>query len=157
MTMAQASLVLTNYDFQDAEQRSAFRRDRLEDVAGFLHRHLGRYGDPIDQIRAALQRASGDGATDGGTVTLAEEDGEIVGAVVTNATHMGGYTPENLLVYVASHDERRGQGIGRTVMRRALEGCRGSVALHVEPDNPAIGLYRDLGFTHKYLEMRREG
>ncbi|HAB28956.1 MAG TPA: GNAT family N-acetyltransferase, partial [Xanthomarina gelatinilytica] len=30
----------------------------------------------------------------------------------------------------------------------------GDVALHVEPNNPAIKLYESLGFTNKYLEMR---
>jgi GNAT superfamily N-acetyltransferase len=157
MTKASPSLVTRTYDFHDAAQRAAFRRDRLEEVARFLHRHLGRYGDPLDQVRAALHRAAGERPTDGGTVTLAEHDGELVGAVVTNATHMSAYTPENLLVYVASHEERRGQGIGRAVLQQAVEACEGAVALHVEPDNPAVELYRALGFTHKYLEMRREG
>lgn len=156
MTTSQPSLVLTSYDFVGPDERVAFRRERLEELARFLHVHLGRYGDPIDQIRAALERASGDGPTDGGTVTIAEIDGEIVGAVVTNATHMRAYTPENLLVYVATHEGHRGRGIGRAVMERALDVVDGAVALHVEPDNPAVRLYERLGFTNKYLEMRRE-
>ena len=136
--------------------RATFRRERLEPVARFLHDHLDRYGDPIDQIRAALMRAAGDGPHDGGTVTIAEQDGEIVGAVVTNDTHMTGYVPENLLVYVATHRDRRGQGIGKALMSTAIDACQGSIALHVEPDNPAVGLYEALGFTNKYLEMRLE-
>ncbi|MEX2501123.1 MAG: GNAT family N-acetyltransferase [Trueperaceae bacterium] len=154
MTVRSTPFALTNFQFDIADERAAFRDDRLEATARFLHEHLDRYGDPIEHIRACLHRASGDGDADGGTVTLAEADGEIVGAVVTNDTHMAGYVPENLLVYVATHCDRRGHGIGRAVMERAVEGCRGGVALHVEPDNPAVKLYEKLGFTSKYLEMR---
>ena len=149
-------LALTSYRFVSDDERARFRDERLDDVARFLHEHLGPYGDPIDQIRACLHRAAGDAPRDGGTVTVAESDGEIVGAVVTNATHMSGYTPENLLVYVATHEAHRGRGIGRAVMERAIAGVDGSVALHVEPDNPAAKLYARLGFTNKYLEMRLE-
>jgi len=39
-------------------------------------------------------------------------------------------------------------------MQAALDKARGSIALHVEPDNPARKLYEALGFTNKYLEMR---
>lgn len=157
VTSTQPAIDLTSFDFADEAQRTAFRRDRLDGVARFLHTHLGRYGDPIDDIRRCLQRASGDGPADGGTVTLAESGGAVVGAVVTNSTHMGGYVPEHLLVYVATHGDLRGQGIGRALMERALDGLEGGVALHVEPDNPAARLYRRLGFTQTYLEMRREG
>ena len=156
MTTPRTSLALTSYTFASADERDAFRRDRLEPVARFLHEHLGRYGDPIDQIRTCLHRASGDGPTDGGTVTLAEAGDEVVGAVVTNDTHMSGYTPENLLVYIATHEKERGRGIGRALMERSIASVDGAVALHVESDNPAAKLYASLGFTQKYLEMRLE-
>ena len=154
MTVRPTRFALTNHRFDTAEERDVFRRDRLEPVARFLYEHLDRFGDPIEQIRRCLHRASGEGGADGGTVTVAEDDGEIVGVVVTNDTHMAGYVPENLLVYVATHRDRRGQGIGAAVMRRAIDGCEGGIALHVEPDNPAVKLYEKLGFTSKYLEMR---
>ena len=138
------------------EQRAAFRHDDLERVASFLHTHLDQYGDPLEHVRAAIMRAVGEGEHDGGTVTVAEIDGDVVGAVVTNDTHLTGYVPENLLVYVATHAGYRGRGIGKALMRRAVDACGGSIALHVEPDNPAVALYRSLGFTNKYLEMRLE-
>lgn len=156
MTTARTPLALTSFTLDGQDERASFRSDRLEDVARFLHRHLGRYGDPIEQIRACLLRAAGDGPADGGTVTIAELDGELVGAVVTNDTHMTGYVPENLLVYVATHEGHRGRGIGGAVMQAAIEAVDGAIALHVEPDNPAVRLYENLGFTSKYLEMRRD-
>ncbi len=67
---------------------------------------------------------------------------------------MQGFVPENLLVYIATHNRFRGQGIGKKMMRLALETAEGNVALHVEPNNPAKILYEKLGFTNKYLEMR---
>ncbi|MEJ2287888.1 MAG: GNAT family N-acetyltransferase [Deinococcales bacterium] len=156
MTQVQPSIVLTSFTFEDEAQRTTFRRERLDQAAHFLFRHLGRYGDPLDQIVHCLRRASGSAATDGGTVTLAEQDGELIGAAVTNDTHMSRYTPENLLVYIATHEEHRGRGIGAALLERVLTTVEGSVALHVEPDNPAAHLYRKLGFTQKYLEMRLE-
>ncbi len=156
MTQAQPTIALTTYTFEDEAQRAAFRRDRLDPAARFLFRHLGRYGDPLDQIEHCLRRASGSGPADGGTVTLAEHDGALIGAAVTNDTHMSLYTPENLLVYIATHEDHRGRGIGAALLERVLATVEGSVALHVEPDNPAAHLYRKLGFTQKYLEMRWE-
>ena len=126
----------------------------IEATASFLHEHLDRYGDPIPQIRDCLAYATDRDPARGGTVTLARADGRIVGAVVTNRTGMGGYIPENILVYIAVHGDARGRGLGRRLMRAALDAVEGDVALHVEPDNPARRLYESLGFTSKYLEMR---
>ena len=67
---------------------------------------------------------------------------------------MNGYIPENILVYIATHNELRGRGIGKMMMLKAIEIADGNIALHVEPDNPARFLYEKIGFTSKYLEMR---
>ena len=90
----------------------------------------------------------------GGFILLAIEDLQIVGVAVINHTGMSGYIPENILVYIAVHKDMRGKGIGRTLMENAIKATKGCIALHVEPDNPAVHLYRHLGFTNKYLEMR---
>lgn len=156
MQTTHAALDVTSWTFASDDESERFRRDRLDEVAAFLYEHLGRYGDPLAHIRRCLLQASGRAPDEGGTVTLARREGELVGVVVTNDTHLAEYTPENLLVYIATHEGYRGQGIGRAVMERALASVEGSVALHVEPDNPAFALYRKLGFTHKYLEMRLE-
>lgn len=121
-------------------------------IANFLHRHLEEYGDPKADILKCIEYVH----TKGGFILLGIIDSEIVGAVIINETGMSGYIPENILVYIAMDKKFRGKGFGKALMQNALKLCRGNVALHVEPDNPAKFLYEKLGFTNKYLEMRFE-
>lgn len=121
-------------------------------IARFLELHLDQYGDKKEDILKCLAYAFDQRR--GGFVVLAVEAGLIQGAVVINETGMGGYIPENILVYIAVDSSQRGKGVGKQLMHEAMAKAKGSVALHVEPDNPARKLYESLGFTSKYLEMR---
>ena len=58
------------------------------------------------------------------------------------------------LVYIATHKNHRGKGIGKGLMQKTIDLAEGSIALHVEPDNPARFLYEKVGFSSKYIEMR---
>jgi ribosomal-protein-alanine N-acetyltransferase len=128
---------------------------KINNISAFLFQHLDEYGDPEQDIRKAINYALGaTPGVPGGVVLTADENGQLCGAVVINHTGMGGYIPEHILVYIATHKSYRGKGIGRQLMQKAIEVCEGAVALHVEADNPARGLYEQLGFTNKYLEMR---
>ncbi|MBB6328579.1 GNAT superfamily N-acetyltransferase [Algoriphagus iocasae] len=124
------------------------------EIADFLFHHLGKYGDPKEDIMKCLDYALDQGLHAGGFVVLAREKGKIVGTLVMNKTGMSGYIPENILVYIAVDESQRGKGIGMKIMETAIKMANGAVALHVEPDNPAKKLYERLGFTNKYLEMR---
>ncbi|PHN96934.1 GNAT family N-acetyltransferase [Tenacibaculum discolor] len=126
----------------------------IERVTNFLYKHLEKYGDEKSAIRKAIDYAAKERTGLGGYVFTIEDKGEIVGAVVINKTGMDEYIPENILVYIATHNEYRGKGIGRKIMTHAIENCKGDIALHVEKDNPAKFLYEKLGFTTPYLEMR---
>jgi len=121
-------------------------------IAAFLERHLEQFGDRQEDILECLAYVLD--PERGGFMVLAVEDEEPVGAVVVNRTGMKGYIPENILVYIAVHRERRGKGLGKALMQQAMDRAVGAIALHVEPDNPARKLYEALGFTNKYLEMR---
>ena len=79
---------------------------------------------------------------------------EISGVVVINQTGMKGYIPENILVFIATNKNHRGKGIGKLLMQKTIELAEGSIALHVEPENPAKFLYEKVGFSSKYIEMR---
>ena len=85
---------------------------------------------------------------------LIMEEDLILGATIINRTGMGGYIPENILVYIATHNNYRGKGFGKILMQKAIDYSKGDIALHVEASNPAIHLYNKLGFTNPYLEMR---
>lgn len=133
-------------------QDDHFNNDKIAD---FLHDHLDQFGDPKEDILRAIEYAFGKKEEGkGGFVLLGIENDEIVGAVVINETGMSGYIPENILVYIAVHGGKRGKGYGKVLMKNALKAANGDVALHVEPENPAVHLYEKVGFTNKYLEMR---
>ena len=125
---------------------------QIDATAQFLHKHLDQYGDPVPAIKKAIRYAV-DPARGGIVLELLDEK-KIIGVVVINDTGMSEYIPENILVYIAVDSDYRGQGLGKELMQRALSLVKGSVALHVEEDNPAKHLYEKLGFVEKYREMR---
>lgn len=132
---------------QQSGENSSYSNDA---IASFLEVHLDRFGDKKEDILKCLAYVF----NKGGFITLGIENDEIIGAVVINETGMNGFIPENILVYIAVHENQRGKGMGSQLMKKAIENANGSIALHVEPDNPAKKLYERLGFTNKYLEMR---
>ncbi len=124
------------------------------EIIEFLSRHLDEFGDDREAIGKAIDYAMKDRISPGGFVLLSREGREITGAVVINQTGMESYIPENILVYIAVHREHRGKGLGKKLMQQAIDLSKGDIALHVEPNNPALYLYEKLGFENKYLEMR---
>jgi GNAT superfamily N-acetyltransferase len=130
------------------------RSESLEILARFLYVHLGKYGDPEEDIAKALNYALSNTAGKGGFVIAGYHHNRLVSALVINATGMSGYIPEYILVYVAVHAGYRNQGIGRAIVKKAIDICDGDIALHAEHGNPAKRLYEQIGFTVKYEEMR---
>ncbi len=125
-----------------------------EKIIDFLYDNLQEYGDPKPHIEKAIDYALKETDSFGGFVLVSHLHDEITGAVVINQTSMKDYIPANILVYIATHKSHRGKGIGKELVQKAIDLTTGGIALHVEPDNPAKGLYEKFGFTNKYLEMR---
>jgi len=123
-------------------------------IVSFLFTHLQDFGDPKPDIEKAVEHALKKDHNPSGLLLTSWNGLTMTGAVVINNTGMKDYIPENILVYVATHYDYRGRGIGRNLMMAAIEQTDGDIALHVEHDNPAIKLYESLGFTNKYQEMR---
>lgn len=140
-----------------------YNKTRLPDpstrrtIAEFLVQHLESYGDPISDIERCISYALAENGKPGGFILTTKIEQKVVGVVIINHTGMGGYIPENILVYIATHQEYRGKGIGKNLMKEAIKRSTGDIALHVEAHNPAKKLYEKLGFTNKYLEMRYSG
>ena len=139
---------------QKFDKNQKFADGKQAHVSEFLFKSLEEYGDPKSDINDAMDYSLGLENSPGGFVLVANDGDKVVGAVVVNRTGMKKYIPENILVYIATDPEYRGKGIGKKLMETAIETAEGSIALHVEPNNPAKGLYEKLGFTNKYLEMR---
>ncbi|WP_372744480.1 GNAT family N-acetyltransferase [Lutibacter sp.] len=125
------------------------------EIVEFLFSNLEQYGDPKNQIEKAIDYSLKNFTSFGGfTIVIKNEDNIIKGAAVINQTGMGGYIPENILVYIAVNKKFRGEGLGKKLMTKIIEHSKGDIALHVEANNPAKILYEKLGFTNPYLEMR---
>lgn len=125
-----------------------------KEIIDFLFKHLGEYGDPWLDIEKSMNYALKEFESFGGFVLVAYDEDIIVGSVIVNGTGMQGYIPENILVYIATHEDYRGKGIGKQLMLEAINTSKGDIALHVEPENPAAFLYEKVGFKTKYKEMR---
>ena len=129
-------------------------QNEKETILNFLFKNLEQYGDPKQDIEKCMNYALNETPSFGGLIVTASLENNIVGAVIVNQTGMKDYIPENILVYIATDASQRGKGIGKALMQHTIDNAQGNIALHVEPDNPAIKLYEKLGFTNKYLEMR---
>lgn len=123
-------------------------------IVDFLFNHLENYGDKKECIQKAVGYSLQEFQSDGGFTMVLKSGDEMLGAAVVNRTGMGGYIPENILVYIATHRNCRGKGLGSVIMKKIIENTEGDIALHVEAANPAKKLYEKFGFTNPYLEMR---
>ena len=137
--------------FNANDKPSLKEKKRLID---FLFDNLQEYGDPKPDIEKAVNYALKETISFGGLIVAAFTENELSGVVVVNQTGMKGYIPENILVYIATHINHRAKGIGKLLMQKTIELTNGSIALHVEPDNPARFLYEKVGFEEKYIELR---
>jgi DNA-binding MarR family transcriptional regulator/GNAT superfamily N-acetyltransferase len=126
----------------------------VKTLTDFLHESLKPYEDTPEDIERGIRDALSAVGREGGFLLISELEGRIIGALVMQKTGMKGYVPENILLFVAVSPDQRGKGLGRVLIKRALDRVEGSVKLHVEYDNPARRLYERIGFTSKYAEMR---
>ena len=141
-------------EFQIYDSYSSIAMLEKKKIVDFLHQHLDEFGDPKEAIQKCIDYAVGESSPIGGFVIVGTVDNKMAGAVIVNRTGMQDYIPENILVYIAVDSALRGKGIGKQLMKKAIDLSKGNIALHVEPNNPALFLYEKVGFTNKYLEYR---
>lgn len=128
-------------------------KNNLKYYGDFLYEHLGDFRDDLDSIKECFEYLLKD-TGGGGLYEAQDEQDNCLGIVVILKTHMNKFLPSNFLVYIAVTKETRGKGVGGMLLDYIQNDLKGSICLHVEPDNPAINLYKRKGFTNKYLEMR---
>jgi ribosomal-protein-alanine N-acetyltransferase len=137
--------------YDDINKPSLIEKTKIVD---FLFDNLEQYGDPQKDILKAIDYSLKEFGPFGGFTMVLQENNDIKAAVVINQTGMGGYIPENILVYIATDKNSRGKGLGKKLMQEVISYSKGDIALHVEHNNPAKKLYEKFGFTNPYLEMR---
>ncbi|MFT6333516.1 MAG: hypothetical protein ACJATI_000243, partial [Halioglobus sp.] len=91
------------------------------EIVNFLLEHLQEYGDPKSDIQKAIDYSVKEFISFGGSTIIVMKDNIIVGASVVNRTGMGGYIPENILVYIAIHRNHRGNGYGKTLIQNIID------------------------------------
>jgi len=123
-------------------------------IVDFFHNTMKPYEDKPADIEAALDYAFSDSEYAGGFLMVTHRGEHLAGALLMLNSGMGGYIPENILLFVTVNPEMRGQGIGAQLIKRCIAECEGDVKLHVDFDNPAKRLYERLDFKHCYAEMR---
>ncbi len=155
MTANAASKTKNEYEFQiirsDKQLPSWLDRTSL---IHFIHQSMSPWNDSHGDISRGLDYAFSKDEGRGGFLVLATREKEMCGCLLMLSTGMGGYIPENLLLFVSVDPTLRGHGLGTKIINRALQECKGAIKLHVEHENPAKRLYERLGFTSKYAEMR---
>lgn len=140
---------ITQYDKQNSI--SELLKNELID---FLFTHMGIYGDTKEEMSEAMDYAMGISSEIGGFILVMREENSIIGVSVVLKTGMCKFIPDNILVYLAIHNNHRKKGLAKNLIMKIKELTIGGIALHVEPNNPAIKLYEKEGFKNKYLEMR---
>jgi alanine racemase len=124
------------------------------DILNFLQMHLIPFEDPKEVINTAVDYALSAHPSGKGFILAATLKKVILGIVVCVQIDKIGIIPENLIVYVCVHQNYRRKGLGSRLLREAIDCAKGDVKLHVEKSNPAVKLYKKLGFTDDYIEMR---
>jgi hypothetical protein len=76
----------------------------------------------------------------GGNIVVGIDDNKIVGVVILTNTGMKDFIPENILVILPWTIANVEKGMENMQKQSIAEG---NIALHVEPDNPAKGLYEN--------------
>jgi len=111
--------------------------------------------DRRENIQEAVEYAVKLKPSFGGFVMTAQQEGNIIGAIVANRTGMGHYNPNHIFVFVTLHDDyREDEALTKELVEKAIQHAKGDIAMHVKPDNPALKLYEKIGFRAQYLELR---
>ena len=122
-------------------------------LTSFISTHVA--GASPAAVQEAIDYALKRKPSFGGFILITREGRQILGAIVVNRTGMEGFGPNSLLVFVANDGRHPDQEKVLThLISKAIDHANGDIALHLEPDHPALAIYKKLGFRAQYLELR---
>jgi hypothetical protein len=108
-------------------------------------------------VQEALDYALKHKPSFGGFVVAIKDNQRFLAAIVVNRTGMEGYSSNNICVFVGiDKSSEQQEEMLQQLMQKAISYANGDLAMHIEPDHPALQLYQQMGFRAKYLELRIE-
>lgn len=124
--------------------------DSIDDLADYVNKYLGKYGDGMEGSLEAL-RVAFEG---GGFVLGAYISGKLKGITVVIKMPVSIVMPTYHLVYIGSDLTTGSRGIGTRLMEEVWHLTEGDFSLHVDIDNKkAIKLYEKMGLKRSYFRM----
>jgi len=122
-------------------------------LVNFLHKNSEE--KDINIIKDAIDYALKNKPSFGGIIFMCWEDRRPIGAVLLNNTGMGEYSPKHLLVYAYQDPEfHKEPQILVGLISKAIQDCKGEIAMHLKPGNPTLSVFQSLGFQEQYVELR---
>ena len=130
------------------------------EIANFIYTHAEGHLDSQENIIRCLDYAFGSVRNSHGFVVVGRDsatigDQSIVSAAIVLNTGMGGYFPENLLVYFVVKPEFVSDSLIENMMDKVGSFAKGEIAIRMRHDHPYKGNFSHLGFDNEYCELRR--
>ncbi len=119
---------------------------QINRLADFMDRQLPYYSNEADPIRKSLQYAIKEKAGLGGYIFVLENQDAVIGALVLNRTGMDYLLGTYLLAYIAVREDYRNAGHGTSLVEYARSYCKGSISVHLRPEEEAHPFFERLGF-----------
>ncbi len=119
------------------------------ELAKYVEKYLGQYGDDRQSVLEALNAAFA-----GGFVLGAFIAGQLKGLAVVIRMPVKTVLPEFHLVYIGADIAAGSRGIGTRLMEEVRKITDGNFSLHVDVENKkAIRLYEKMGLKKSYFRM----
>ncbi|OGK10923.1 MAG: hypothetical protein A2W80_06080 [Candidatus Riflebacteria bacterium GWC2_50_8] len=123
--------------------------ENIEQLADYVDRYLGKYGDDRQSVLEAIRVAFA-----GGFVLGAYISGEMKGLAVVIKLPVAVVMPQYHLVYIGADIRAGSRGIGTRLMETVRKLTDGNFSLHVDVENKkAIRLYEKMGLKKAYYRM----
>lgn len=149
---------MLNYEiFTNLNPIGSLEKQRLVD---FILQYYEEYGHTKKGIKKTIDYALKENYmihpsfSHGGFVVVCRLEKEIVGTLVLNKTGYDEILPANILMYIATHQDFRRQGIARNLIKQAKRFSNGNIATHVLENNHSTDFFAHNGFNSRVIEMR---